>query len=107
LTVPRRSSCKPDTTLFGRLLEVLPIQVLRWKISAGSTTGPGFARALQDPGLGRAIAAMHHNPGYNGSLERLAAAGVLSRSALSRRFAELTGTLRSDRVAGYATLAMP
>ena len=81
-----------DTTLFGRLFEVLLIQVLRWKISAGSTTGPGFARALQDPGLGRAIAAMHHNPGYNWSLERLAAAGGLSRSAFSRRFTELTGT---------------
>lgn len=80
-----------DSTMFGRLFEILLIQVLRQKVSA-EIAPPGFARAVQDPGLGRAIAAIHRNPGYNWSLERLAAAGGLSRSAFSRRFTALTGT---------------
>jgi AraC-like DNA-binding protein len=80
-----------DSTMFGRLFEILLIQVLRQKVSAGIAP-TGFSRAVQDPGLGRAIAAIHHNPGYNWSLERLAAAGGLSRSAFSRRFTAITGT---------------
>ena len=50
-----------------------------------------FVRALLDPEIGRAIAAIHTSPGNNWSLERLASTAGLPRSTFSQRFTALAG----------------
>lgn len=79
-----------ESAIIDRLVEILLIQSIKAH-HAASGTGDSFMRALQNPVISRAITAIHQSPGYNWSLERLAATSGLSRSAFSRRFTDLTG----------------
>ena len=80
----------PDRSVIGRLAELVVMKAIERHFGE---PGPdtGFVRALRDPEIGRAIAAIHAAPGGNWSLERLATTTGLSRSAFSRRFTELAG----------------
>ncbi|MDJ0739638.1 MAG: AraC family transcriptional regulator [Gammaproteobacteria bacterium] len=79
-----------ESAIIDRLVEILLIQAIK-AYQAGRATDTAFVSALLDPAVSRAIAAIHAEPGRNWSLERLAQASGLSRSAFSRRFTELTG----------------
>lgn len=79
-----------ESAIIDRLVEILLIQTIKAHYAANGTDN-SFMRALQDPAVSRSVAAIHQSPGYNWSLERLAATSGLSRSAFSRRFTELTG----------------
>ena len=82
---------KPGSNvLVARLLEVLFVQALRqW----GSRT-PGnldWLSGLMDAQVGKALSAIHDEPGRNWTVESLAALSGLSRSAFAARFPAAVG----------------
>ncbi|AXC15014.1 transcriptional regulator, AraC family [Acidisarcina polymorpha] len=87
----------------NRLAEVLFIQVLRAHIASGSerNQGPkrnggperksGWLRAIFDPQVGTALSAVHDRVSTPWTVESLAEAAGMSRSAFAARFKELLG----------------
>lgn len=74
-----------------RLAEVLFIQVLRAHIAAGPERSKGWLRAVFDPQMGSALSAIHGRVNSPWTVESLAEAAGMSRSAFAARFKELLG----------------
>ena len=74
-----------------RLADILVIQAIRTWLATAPDTGTGWLRAVQDERIGRALEAIHANPGHEWTLERLATLTAMSRSSFSTRFAVLVG----------------
>jgi AraC-like DNA-binding protein len=72
-----------------RLLEVLCAQAIRAHAEAPERAG--WFRGLKDPVVGRAIAAIHANPGRDWSVALLAQRVSMSPSRFAARFSEATG----------------
>lgn len=73
-----------------RLAEVLFIQVLRAHIVSGEEgRNKGWLRAIFDPQIGTALSAIHDRVKTPWTVESLAAAAGMSRSAFAARFKEL------------------
>jgi AraC-like DNA-binding protein len=81
-----------------RLAEVLFIQVLRAHIASGPERNKGWLRAVFDPQLGAALTAIHDRVNAPWTVESLAAATGMSRSAFAARFKELVGQTPLDYV---------
>ena len=75
----------------NRLAEVLFIQILRAHIASGSERNKGWLRAVFDPQMGTALSAIHDNVNTPWTVESLAEAAGMSRSAFAARFKELLG----------------
>jgi AraC-like DNA-binding protein len=75
-----------------RLAEVLFIQMLRAHIASGvEWRNKGWLRAIFDPQIGTALNAVHDSVSTPWTVESLAAAAGMSRSAFAARFKELLG----------------
>jgi AraC-like DNA-binding protein len=74
-----------------RLAEVLFIQVLRAHIASGPERNKGWLRAVFDPQMGAALSAIHDRVNTPWTVESLAEAAGMSRSAFAARFKELLG----------------
>src|SRR5579862_1678162 len=74
-----------------RLAEVLFIQVLRAHIASGPERDKGWLRAVFDPQIGTALSAIHDSVNTPWTVESLAEAAGMSRSAFAARFKELLG----------------
>jgi AraC-like DNA-binding protein len=75
-----------------RLAEVLFIQVLRAHIASGvEWRNKGWLRAIFDPQMGTALSAIHDSVNTPWTVESLAEAAGMSRSAFAARFKELLG----------------
>jgi AraC-like DNA-binding protein len=75
-----------------RLAEVLFIQALRAHIASGAERrNQGWLRAIFDLQLGAALSAIHGNVNAPWTVESLAEAAGMSRSAFAARFKELLG----------------
>ena len=74
-----------------RLAEVLFIQMLRAHIASGPERNKGWLRAIFDPQIGTALSAVHANVRAPWTVESLAEAAGMSRSAFAPRFKELLG----------------
>jgi AraC-like DNA-binding protein len=74
-----------------RLAEVLFIQVLRAHIASGPERNKGWLRAIFDPQIGTALSAIHDRVNTPWTVESLAEAAGMSRSAFAARFKELLG----------------
>src|ERR1700742_447526 len=74
-----------------RLAEVLFIQVLRAHIESGPKRNKGWLRAIFDPQVGTALSAIHNRVNTPWTVESLAEAAGMSRSAFAARFKELLG----------------
>lgn len=85
-----RASESGHGVVLDRLSDVLFVLVLRHAVERGLVRG-GLLGALADPRIGRALAALHADPGANWTLPRLAERAHLSRTLFSQRFAELVG----------------
>jgi len=73
-----------------RLSEVMFIQAVRaW--AEGPSPEAGLMAALADPGLGRALAALHQEPQRPWGLESLAREARLSRTVFAERFRKAAG----------------
>jgi len=75
----------------NRLAEVLVIQVLRAHIASGPGRNKGWLRAIFDPQIGTALSAIHEKLNTPWTVESLAEAASMSRSAFAARFKELLG----------------
>lgn len=75
-----------------RLAEVLFIQALRAHIASGvEWRNKGWLRAIFDPKMGTALSAIHDSVNMPWTVESLAEAAGMSRSAFAARFKELLG----------------
>lgn len=77
-------------TLLHGLLDVLLVQLLREIVARHG--GAGWSRAVRDPQVARALAAMQADPARAWTLDGLAREAGLSRTALAERFREAMGT---------------
>jgi AraC-like DNA-binding protein len=75
-----------------RLAEVLFIQILRAHIGSGAESrNKGWLRAIFDPQIGTAMSAIHGDVNTPWTVQSLAEAAGMSRSAFAARFKELIG----------------
>jgi transcriptional regulator GlxA family with amidase domain len=75
----------------NRLAGVLFIQALRAHIASGPERNKGWLRAIFDPQMGTALSAIHDSVSTPWTVESLAEAAGMSRSAFAARFKELVG----------------
>lgn len=78
-------------TVITRLADILVIQILRHWIESEAEVETGWLAALRDERLGRAITAVHREPGADWTLDSLARAAAMSRSAFAARFTTMLG----------------
>jgi AraC-like DNA-binding protein len=83
---------RPGHEVVTRLLsEVLFVQAVRFWADA-SEPDQGLLRALADPGLGDALAALHEDPASAWTLDALARRAKMSRTLFVERFRAAVGT---------------
>lgn len=75
----------------GRLGDLVLAHVLGDHFARQMTHGQGWVRGLADPGIARAIAAIHRAPDQGWTVERLAREAAMSRSRFAERFKALVG----------------
>lgn len=78
-------------TVITRLADILVIQMVRRWIETATDVDSGWIAALRDEQLGRAIGAIHREPGADWTLESLAQRAAMSRSAFAARFTDVVG----------------
>lgn len=79
-------------TVITRLADVMVIQALRSWLDTAPEANRGWLAALRDPQIGRALAKVHAKPGEDWSVDRLARATGMSRSAFAARFSAIVGS---------------
>lgn len=79
--------------LADRLFEVLLLQLLRWLLDhpERADVPAGLLIGLSHPKLARALTAMHDHPGHAWTLESMANAAGMSRSAFAATFKDQVG----------------
>lgn len=89
--------------LADRLFEVVLIQLLRWLLDHPSQANidSGLLMGLSSPQLAKALTAMHESPGEPWSVEQLAEASGMSRTAFAVKFKQLVGQPPADYVANW------
>jgi transcriptional regulator GlxA family with amidase domain len=79
-----QSPSQGSAVMVARILDLLFIQILRaW--AAGTDAEPNWLAGALDPQIGPALSAIHRDPGRNWTVEELARACSLSRSAFAAR----------------------
>lgn len=86
-----RSNLPAHQAVINRVAEILLIECLRRFVVQIPAESQSWLRALKDPALSRALAAMHREPGRSWSVAMLAREANLSRSAFAQRFAQCIG----------------
>lgn len=74
-----------------RLADILVVQALRCWIATKADATTGWLRALQDERIGRALEAIHSDPGRSWTLDQLADVAGMARSSFTARFSRLVG----------------
>jgi AraC-like DNA-binding protein len=74
-----------------RLSELLFIQIIRLWIEQQAEASVGWVAALRDQPISTALGLIHESPAHKWTVNELAEAVALSRSAFSARFSELVG----------------
>jgi AraC-like DNA-binding protein len=77
--------------MLNRLTELLFIQIIRLWSEHYADASHGWVRALRDQPISTALRLIHHSPERRWTVQELAAAAGLSRSAFSARFTEMVG----------------
>jgi transcriptional regulator GlxA family with amidase domain len=79
-----------SAVMVARILDLLFIQILRaW--AAGADAEPTWLAGALDPQIGLSLSAIHRDPGHDWTVEELARACNLSRSAFAARFVARVG----------------
>jgi AraC-like DNA-binding protein len=90
LLVEMQSPSQGSAVMVARILDLVLIQILRaW--AAGTDAEPNWLAGALDPQIGPALSAIHRDPGHDWTVEELARACSLSRSAFAARFAARAG----------------
>ncbi len=74
-----------------RLADILVVQAIRGWLQHDPGAREGWLRALDDERIGRALEAVHAEPGRSWTLEQLARTAAMSRSSFATRFTALVG----------------
>ena len=77
--------------ILARLADVVCATIVRGWVECGCGGASGLVEALRDPGLARAIAALHRDPGHGWTVAELASVTGCSRSVFAERFQVVTG----------------
>jgi AraC-like DNA-binding protein len=80
-----------SATVLSRLADVVITRVVRAWAEDHREDAVGWLAAIHDPKIGRALAALHRDPGHDWSIEALAGVACASRSVFAERFTELVG----------------
>ncbi|GAA1733503.1 AraC family transcriptional regulator [Nonomuraea bangladeshensis] len=80
-------------TVVTSLLDMLQLLILRawFETSPGVCDHKGWALALADPSISKALDAVHNDPAHRWTVGELAGRAGLSRAGFARRFTELVG----------------
>jgi AraC-like DNA-binding protein len=92
MSAEARSVRPGGATLMTRLADALVVHAVRWWLDHGTEECTGWLKALRDPQVGRALAAIHRRPQEAWTVASLAKAVHMSRSVFSARFTEFVGT---------------
>lgn len=83
---------RPGTaSTLAKLSELMFVEAMRRYVENMPPEGKGWLAGVRDAHVGRALALLHAKPGADWTVEKLARAVALSRSALAERFAALVG----------------
>lgn len=85
--------------MLARMADVLAASLVRLWVEKGCGNAQGWIAAVRDPQIGRALAAVHQEPGKDWSVEQLARLAGVSRSGFAQRFAEIVGQTPAHYVA--------
>jgi len=80
-----------NATVMTRLADVVIARVVRSWVESRKGDTSGWLAAIRDPKIGRALAAIHREPGNSWPVEALAKVATISRSLFSERFTALVG----------------
>lgn len=80
-----------SSAMLPRLIELLFVEVLRRYMQQLPTEYTSWLAAVRDPVVGCALRLMHTHPDQRWTVEELARAAAISRSALAQRFTRLIG----------------
>jgi len=90
LVFEMQSPSQGSAVMVARILDLIFIQILRaW--AAGTDAEPNWLAGALDPQIGLALSAIHRDPGRDWTVEELARACNLSRSAFAARFVARVG----------------
>jgi transcriptional regulator GlxA family with amidase domain len=90
LVFEMQSPSQGSAVMVARILDLIFIQILRaW--AAGTDAEPNWLAGALDPQTGLALSAIHRDPGHDWTVEELARACNLSRSAFAARFVARVG----------------
>ena len=90
LVFEMQSPSQGSAVMVARILDLIFIQILRaW--AAGTDAEPNWLAGALDPQIGQALSAIHRDPGHDWTVEELARACNLSRSAFAARFVARVG----------------
>jgi AraC-like DNA-binding protein len=90
LVFEMQSPSQGSAVMIARILDLIFIQILRaW--AAGTDAEPTWLAGAFDPQIGLALSGIHRDPGHDWTVEELARACNLSRSAFAARFAARVG----------------
>jgi AraC-like DNA-binding protein len=90
LLIEMQSPSQGSAVMVARILDLLFIQILRAS-AAGTDAEPNWLAGALDPQIGPALSAIHRDLGRDWTVEELAQACSLSRSAFAARFVARVG----------------
>ncbi|MEO6608630.1 MAG: AraC family transcriptional regulator [Aestuariivirga sp.] len=77
--------------MLARLADVLTATIIRAWVEHGGADASGWIAAVNNPDIGRVLAAIHFNPSQDWSVDELAKLMGASRSGFAQRFADAVG----------------
>lgn len=80
-----------SATILSRMADLLTARLIRCLVKGHEDATTGWLAAIRDPHIGRALVAMHREPGKNWTIETLAALAGQSRSVFAERFSAVLG----------------
>lgn len=86
-----RAELPAKQAVMNRMADILLIECLRRFVAAIPADGQSWLRALLDPALSRALAAIHARPEQAWTVDNMARRANLSRSAFAERFRQCMG----------------
>lgn len=88
-------------TMLSRMADLLAARVIRSWVHSCQQGSSGWLAAIRDPQIGRALAAIHRDPGEAWTVESLARVAGQSRSVFAERFSQLMGEGAAHYVARW------
>lgn len=80
-----------SATILSRMADLITARVIRCWVKSHDSAATGWLAAIRDPHIGRALAAIHRDPGRNWTLTTLASHAGQSRSVFAERFTTILG----------------